>query len=402
VRLPTRPALPTPLRERLTRSGSAETGVARLRLIAALCAAAVLATGTAVAAQAHKTITLDVDGVATQVTTYSGSVEALLAENGVLVGERDTVAPDGALRDGSDVVVRHANLVTVRADGVDERIWTTALTADEALETLADRGADVQLVASRSQGSGRPFLSVDLTLDGPADVLVDGRTLATPAGVTDVARALDALGVSLGALDTVVIRDGATGRVEVVVSRVVVQDVTTTSEIPFASVSQDDATRYVGQKKVLTAGSVGVRTLVERVTTVDGAEASRVAVSDQVTQAPVDEVIAVGTKVRPVVTAPSTAAAPAASGSPVTASAESGSLNWAALARCESGGNPTIVSGTGKYFGLYQFSLATWAAVGGSGRPSDASPEEQTARAQMLYERSGAGQWPHCGKNLFS
>ena len=33
---------------------------------------------------------------------------------------------------------------------------------------------------------------------------------------------------------------------------------------------------------------------------------------------------------------------------------------------------------------------------------TDASADEQTARAKMLYNRSGAGQWPHCGKNLFS
>ncbi|NEC93243.1 transglycosylase family protein, partial [Streptomyces sp. SID12501] len=47
-------------------------------------------------------------------------------------------------------------------------------------------------------------------------------------------------------------------------------------------------------------------------------------------------------------------------------------------------------------------SVATWQAVGGAGLPSQASADEQTARAKMLYNRSGAGQWPHCGKNLFS
>ena len=89
-------------------------------------------------------------------------------------------------------------------------------------------------------------------------------------------------------------------------------------------------------------------------------------------------------------------------GSPVTAGGDADSLNWAALAACESGGNPSAVSSTGKYHGLYQFSVGTWQAVGGTGLPSDASAEEQTARAKMLYNRSGAGQWPHCGKNLFS
>ena len=35
-------------------------------------------------------------------------------------------------------------------------------------------------------------------------------------------------------------------------------------------------------------------------------------------------------------------------------------------------------------------------------RTLNASLAEQTARAQALYDRSGAGQWPVCGKNLFS
>jgi hypothetical protein len=60
------------------------------------------------------------------------------------------------------------------------------------------------------------------------------------------------------------------------------------------------------------------------------------------------------------------------------------------------------VSASGKYHGLYQFSLSTWAGVGGSGLPSQASAAEQTMRAQMLFDRSGAGQWPHCGPRLFS
>ena len=73
-------------------------------------------------------------------------------------------------------------------------------------------------------------------------------------------------------------------------------------------------------------------------------------------------------------------------------------LNWAALAKCESGGNPRAVNPAG-YYGLYQFSLSTWHSVGGAGNPIDASPAEQTARAQALYARGGASQWG-CGRHL--
>ena len=75
-------------------------------------------------------------------------------------------------------------------------------------------------------------------------------------------------------------------------------------------------------------------------------------------------------------------------------------LNWAALARCESGGNPRAVNAAG-YYGLYQFSPATWRSVGGSGLPTRASAGEQTMRAQILFRRSGSGPWPVCGHHLF-
>jgi hypothetical protein len=69
-----------------------------------------------------------------------------------------------------------------------------------------------------------------------------------------------------------------------------------------------------------------------------------------------------------------------------------------AIAACESGGNPRAVSADGTYRGKYQFSYATWAAVGGAGDPAAASEAEQDTRAALLYARAGAGQWPRCGR----
>ena len=57
----------------------------------------------------------------------------------------------------------------------------------------------------------------------------------------------------------------------------------------------------------------------------------------------------------------------------------------------------------GPYYGLYQFSLAHLAARSAAvGLPTEASAAEQTYRAQILYNRSGAGQWPVCGRYLFT
>ncbi|HJS83816.1 MAG TPA: transglycosylase family protein [Nitrososphaera sp.] len=73
---------------------------------------------------------------------------------------------------------------------------------------------------------------------------------------------------------------------------------------------------------------------------------------------------------------------------------------WAALARCESGGNPRAIGGGGRYFGAFQFSLGTWRSVGGTGNPIDHPYETQLAFAKKLQARSGWGQWPHCSRKL--
>ena len=69
----------------------------------------------------------------------------------------------------------------------------------------------------------------------------------------------------------------------------------------------------------------------------------------------------------------------------------------AAIAACESGGDPTAVSADGTYRGKYQFDLGTWASVGGSGDPAAAPEAEQDRRAAMLYARAGSSPWPVCG-----
>jgi transglycosylase-like protein len=68
----------------------------------------------------------------------------------------------------------------------------------------------------------------------------------------------------------------------------------------------------------------------------------------------------------------------------------------ARIAECESHSNPRSIGGGGMYRGAYQFSESTWASVGGKGDPVQASMQEQTRRAAMLYQRSGASQWPVC------
>jgi hypothetical protein len=68
-----------------------------------------------------------------------------------------------------------------------------------------------------------------------------------------------------------------------------------------------------------------------------------------------------------------------------------------AIAACESGGNPSTDTGNG-FYGKYQFTQATWQAVGGTGNPAAAPEAEQDRRAAQLYAQAGPSQWPVCGR----
>jgi hypothetical protein len=74
-----------------------------------------------------------------------------------------------------------------------------------------------------------------------------------------------------------------------------------------------------------------------------------------------------------------------------------GRAHLRSIAWCESKNNPHAVGGGGAYRGMYQFSVSTWAVVGGAGDPAAASRWEQTWRAWLLLSRHGSGHWPNCG-----
>ncbi len=79
-----------------------------------------------------------------------------------------------------------------------------------------------------------------------------------------------------------------------------------------------------------------------------------------------------------------------------TATAHADSVNWDAIAQCESGGNWSINTGNGHYGGL-QFKPATWSSNGGVGNPATAPRSEQIRVAENVLRTQGIKAWPKCG-----
>ncbi|MEB3983359.1 transglycosylase family protein [Mycobacterium sp. 663a-19] len=95
--------------------------------------------------------------------------------------------------------------------------------------------------------------------------------------------------------------------------------------------------------------------------------------------------------------APDAPPPPAPDAPPAPPARKAYSVNWDAIAQCESGGNWGISTGNG-YSGGLQFTSSTWHANGGSGSPASASREEQIRVAENVLHSQGIGAWPVCGR----
>ena len=379
-------------------------------------AALIALVGTTAAWSATGTsVQLTVDGAPRTVETRGGTVADVLAAAGLTAGEHDLLAPalDRPVADGDSVVLRHGRELRLVVDGQARSVWVTADDVDEALDQVGVRADGAVLSASRSRPIGLEGLALDVRLPKDVTVLADGKVRPRTTTAPTVGAVLQEAGVRLGDEDTVSLplRSALTDESVVLVTRVRTARKVEQRTLPFSTVRRADASAFTGSERTVRAGRAGSERTTYELTFHDGERTGRKRVKVVRTPA-VSRLVSYGTKERPapapepvaptpVRRAPAATAAPrpAAPSAPSTPSGSSG-LDWAALARCESGGNPRAVSANGLYFGLYQFSLGTWQGVGGSGRPSDASASEQTARAAILYRSAGRSAWPTCGKYL--
>jgi uncharacterized protein YabE (DUF348 family) len=363
----------------------------RRRLLALLAQASVVAAlvgGTTAFVALDKTVTLSIDGHQRAVHTSARTVGDVLDSQGIQVDDHDLVSPmpDQSFKNGDTIVVRYGRPVVLTVDGQTRSVWTTARNVDQALMVLGVRAKGAYVSASRSRPIKRTGMTLDVRLPHSLTFLADGERHEVTTTAITIRGALAEAGVALRSRDRITpsLQTRPSDDQVIAVTRVRGKQVVQESAIKFRTIKRESKDLYKGTTKVLKPGKVGILVKTFRLTYLDKSLADRRKIDEAIAKRPVTQVVLVGTKKLP-------ENSPAADG-----------LNWAALAACESGGNPQAYNPAGPFYGLYQFMQSTWNAVGGVGVPTDASASEQTFRAQQLYKRSGAGQWPVCGHNLFT
>jgi uncharacterized protein YabE (DUF348 family) len=339
-----------------------------------------------------KDVTLTLDGKSREVSARGDTVADILRDQHIRVGDHDRVAPglDEKVDDGSRISVKFGRPLKVDVDGTQHTYWVTSTAVAPALSEIGRTFAKAALSVSRSASIGRDGLALRIVTPKTVTLKLAGRKpVSRTLAASTVGQALQQVGAVPDADDRVrpaagaPVKDGDTitlTRMREATKRV------SAESVPFDTVEKPDPSALEGSRDVSRAGKDGLRDVTYRLLFKNGDLVKRTVVSSSVTRKPVAEIVAVGTKSAPAVSAPSV-------------SVSDGSA-WDRLAGCESGGNWHTNTGNGYYGGL-QFNIGTWQANGGSGRPDQASREQQIAVATRVRDNAGGyGAWPACAAQL--
>lgn len=317
-------------------------GVTSLRAVGisalgtAILAAGVVTTATPASAADGRSVTLNADGVSTTVRTTAPTVRDLLTEQGVDFDSSDIVSP----RYSSDIFGGMAVSWTPAT-----RVYVRKNGSRSAHKVVSDTVRQVRNELELPTTSDQSFARLEsYSYDSALVYGPGGRKLAADETVREESVA--------------------------VVHKIRVAFPDNTLRIKPKVVKDRSKLVRSGGKRIYKDGRNGRKRVVYKERFVDGDLASKRLVKSRVMKEPKRRVVRVGT-----------------------------GPNWTGLANCESGGNPNAVNPSG-FYGLYQFSISTWRAVGGKGIPTDYGYWEQTKRAWKLYKVSGRSPWPHCGSRL--
>jgi len=338
----------------------------------------------------QNTVTLSLDGTATQVSTGAATVGDVLEQKGIEVGKHDVVAPalDTPVDDGTRIAVKFGRPLTVNLDGEKDRYWVTATDVSSALDQIGiqTRGANL----STSRGSDISRSGMRLVVATPKKVtyaIAGAKPVTKRVAVLTVGQALEKQGVKFDKDDIVSPRPSKIldkhDKITVTKVRVVKKSVND-EPISYSTHTTYDDSMLKGKQETVRNGRDGSRDVTYQLRYENGKLVGRKVLDVKHYVAPVDALVKVGTN----------EPAPPPAPTPVYSS---GSSVWDAIAQCESGGNWAANTGNGYYGGL-QFSLSTWQAYGGTGLPSENSRETQIAIAEKVRAASGGyGAWPVCG-----
>lgn len=268
-----------------------------------------LTDGMMITAARARDVTLILDDETRTIETPHEHPAAILADEGITLGDFDRVWLDGTSVTEEDlaiwpvpvdeITIQRAYEITI-VDGDTETILQT--TADTVGDALFDAGVSVFLT-DHVEPSVETGLSADttITIDRavPVSINVDGTTIDTRVQGGTVADALSEAGIALLGLDYTIPAetDAITADLTINVLRVTESTETTDTPIPYETTYQADSTLDLDQRAIIQSGQAGTERLTERVRFENGEEVAREPISTEIVTDVQNEIVAYGTNI---------------------------------------------------------------------------------------------------------
>lgn len=273
-----------------------KTKLVLITFIIVFCVATIYA-----AAANSYTITLDIDGEITRVTTMRQTADEILEQAGVVIGEND-ILDLSEFSDGTDSVIKIYKAYNIKVSDNGAEAVTYVGNGSVGLALLENGivlkdGDELNCSANDRLYDG---MEISISRAFPVIIMADGETIKVNLASGTVSDALDKAVITVDdddilskPLDTVLEKD-----LLIKITRISYIERVDTVEIPFKTTTKNDASMYTDQSKIEVKGVKGQQTITYNEKFVDGVLTESTAINTVVDKAPVDEVKIVGTKKR--------------------------------------------------------------------------------------------------------
>ncbi|WP_100011825.1 ubiquitin-like domain-containing protein [Lentibacillus sediminis] len=234
------------------------------------------------------------------VETHTNTVEELLAEVGITVGEHDALSHNAStpVENGMEITYETAKQIYVTVDGEKEEYFTTTDTVNAFLKEHNLFFSSKDVMSHDQQTQIEDGLHIDVTKAFQVTINDGGKEKQVWATGGTIKELLKEKNISVDDLDEVKPKLGKeiSKDTEVSIVRIEKETEEVTETVAFDTVTRNDSTLTKGEEKVISEGDEGTIVKKYEITYENGEEVDRELISEEVTEESSNRVVAVGTK----------------------------------------------------------------------------------------------------------
>lgn len=251
-------------------------------------------------------VTVNFDNETKTFYTGAATVEKVFAEANISLGRLDATVPErDAILNGNEqtINIKRAFPIKLVDASTETEVKTTNNKVIDILNQYSINLDPEDLVFPKLNELVSANASITIKRAKNVKVLADGAVTELKTQARTVGEVLKEAAVTLDDDDKVspLPSDQVASGMDINVTRVNSDELVISEDIDYQELYEEDDSMWEGEEAVVTAGEYGVIEKKYEIIYEDGEEADRLLLSEDIVKEPRDRIIAVGTKIKPVV-----------------------------------------------------------------------------------------------------